>query len=129
MQNCPQLIIAHYAIVRANAVVVPVNPMNRAEELRHYITDTKASVAITTGDLADQVASANNGIDGDRLRHLIVTQFGDVLEGVDESAIPSQWWAWLNERHPMPSLSQGVVHQRHDRIAKRMHADPRESDA
>ena len=28
MQNCPQLVIAHYAIFRANAVVVPVNPMN-----------------------------------------------------------------------------------------------------
>jgi len=31
MQNCPQLVIAHFAILRANAVVVPVNPMNRAE--------------------------------------------------------------------------------------------------
>src|SRR5258705_3249092 len=105
MQNCPQLIIAHYAIARANAVVVPVNPMNRAQELRHYITDAKANVAITTGDLADEVASASNGIDGDRLRHLIVTQFGDVLEGTDESAIPSQWRAWLKKRPPMPSVS------------------------
>jgi fatty-acyl-CoA synthase len=116
MQNCPQLIIAHYAIARANAVVVPVNPMNRAQELRHYITDAKANVAITTGDLADEVASASNGIDGDRLRHLIVTQFGDVLEGTDESAIPSQWRGWLNERHPMPSLSQGDVHRWQDAI-------------
>ena len=39
MQNCPQLVMAHFAILRANAVVVPVNPMNRAEELKHYITD------------------------------------------------------------------------------------------
>ena len=52
MQNCPQLVIAHFAILRANAVVVPVNPMNRAEELKHYITDPDAKVAITTGDLA-----------------------------------------------------------------------------
>ncbi|MGV2528424.1 UNVERIFIED_CONTAM: AMP-binding protein, partial [Bacillus thuringiensis] len=36
MQNCPQLVMAHFAILRANAVVVPVNPMNRAEELKHY---------------------------------------------------------------------------------------------
>lgn len=42
MQNCPQLVIAHFAILRANAVVVPVNPMNRAEELKHYITDPDA---------------------------------------------------------------------------------------
>jgi fatty-acyl-CoA synthase len=52
MQNCPQLVIAHFAILRANAVVVPVNPMNRAEELKHYITDPDAKVAITTADLA-----------------------------------------------------------------------------
>jgi fatty-acyl-CoA synthase len=116
MQNCPQLIIAHYAIARANAVVVPVNPMNRAEELRHYIMDAKVNVAITTGDLAGEVASASNGISGDRLRHLIVTQFDDVLEGTDKSAVPSQWREWLNERHPMPSLSQGDVHQWQDAI-------------
>jgi fatty-acyl-CoA synthase len=116
MQNCPQLIIAHYAIARANAVVVPVNPMNRAQELRHYITDAEAKVAITTGDLAHEVASASNGIVGDRLRHLIVAQFGDVRQGTDESAIPSQWRTWLNERHPLPSLSQGDVHHWQDAI-------------
>jgi fatty-acyl-CoA synthase len=71
MQNCPQLVIAHYAIFRANAVVVPVNPMNRAEELRHYITDAQATVAITTGDLAAELAAASNGIEGGaNLRHL-----------------------------------------------------------
>src|SRR5258708_30756745 len=35
MQNCPQLIIAHYSIAPANSVVVPVNPMNREPELPH----------------------------------------------------------------------------------------------
>jgi fatty-acyl-CoA synthase len=28
MQNSPQFIVAFYAILRANAVVVPINPMN-----------------------------------------------------------------------------------------------------
>ncbi len=39
MQNCPQFVVALYAILRADAVVVPVNPMNRADEFSHYITD------------------------------------------------------------------------------------------
>ena len=39
MQNCPQFPVALYGVLRANAVVVPVNPMNRAEELKHYIAD------------------------------------------------------------------------------------------
>ncbi len=110
MQNCPQLIVAHYAIARANAVVVPVNPMNRAQELRHYVIDAKAYVAITTGDLADEVASASNGLGRDRLRHLIVTQFDDVLEGTDRSVIPLQWRKWLDERHTLPNLLEGELH-------------------
>jgi len=62
MQNCPQLVIAHFAILRANAVVVPVNPMNRAEELKHYIVDPDAKVAITTGDLAPELAKASDAL-------------------------------------------------------------------
>src|SRR6266850_425105 len=37
LQNSPQFVIAYYAILRADAVVVPVNLMNRTEELRHYV--------------------------------------------------------------------------------------------
>ena len=36
-QNGPHFIVGYYAILRADAVVVPVNPMNRVEELRHLI--------------------------------------------------------------------------------------------
>jgi acyl-CoA synthetase (AMP-forming)/AMP-acid ligase II len=80
MQNCPQLVIAHFAILRANAVVVPVNPMNRAEELKHYITDPDAKVAITTGDLAAELVKASDALPAaDRLEHLIVTQFTDCM--------------------------------------------------
>src|SRR3954467_14392356 len=81
MQNCPQLLIAHFAILRANAVVVPVNPMNRAEELKHYITDPDAKVAITTGDLAAEIAKADAQLpEADRLRHMVVTQFTDAFD-------------------------------------------------
>ena len=74
MQNCPQLVIAHFAILRANAVVVPVNPMNRAEELKHYITDPDAKVAITTADLAAEIAKASDALPPqERLAHMIVT--------------------------------------------------------
>jgi acyl-CoA synthetase (AMP-forming)/AMP-acid ligase II len=37
MQNSPQFMAAFYGILRADAVVVPVNPMNLTEELRHYV--------------------------------------------------------------------------------------------
>ena len=46
LQNSPQFVIGYYAILRADAVVVPVNPMNRTEELRHYLEDSQARVAL-----------------------------------------------------------------------------------
>ncbi len=111
MQNCPQLVIAHFAILRANAVVVPVNPMNRAEELKHYITDPDAKVAITTGDLAPELAKASNALEPkDRLAHMIVTQFTDTFDAEvtgDEAPAPA-WRDWLLTRHPLPALEGGA---------------------
>lgn len=81
MQNCPQLVMAHFAILRANAVVVPVNPMNRAEELKHYITDPDTKIAITTGDLAAEWVQASDALPpAERLVHLVVTQFTDAFD-------------------------------------------------
>ena len=112
MQNCPQLIVAHFAILRANAVVVPVNPMNRAEELKHYITDPDARVAITTADLAGELAGASDALpEGQRLQHLIVTQFTDAFDGniEGEDAPPEHWREWLLTHHALPSLAGGQV--------------------
>jgi fatty-acyl-CoA synthase len=110
MQNCPQLVIAHFAILRANAVVVPVNPMNRAEELKHYITDPDAKVAITTGDLAGEIAKADAQLaPDDRLAHLIVTQFTDAFDpdAPGTGPMPATWKDWLLPRHALPPLASG----------------------
>jgi fatty-acyl-CoA synthase len=56
LQNSPQFVIGYYAILRADAVVVPVNPMNLTEELRHYVEDAEASTAIVGQELAARIA-------------------------------------------------------------------------
>ena len=112
MQNCPQLVIAHWAILRANAVVVPVNPMNRAEELKHYITDPDARVAITTADLAPELASASKQLPAQqRLTHLISSHFTDVFDAQaqGDDAPPPGWMPWLTTRHAAPALEGGSV--------------------
>ncbi|WP_216831169.1 long-chain-fatty-acid--CoA ligase [Alkalihalobacterium elongatum] len=55
MQNCPQFIISYYAILSINAIVVPINPMNKTEELAYFITDSQASVAFLDESLFDQI--------------------------------------------------------------------------
>jgi fatty-acyl-CoA synthase len=78
MQNCPQFVIAFYAVQRADAVVVPVNPMNRADEFGHYITDPGARVALTTADLASVVAEANARLpQAQRLHRIVATRLAD----------------------------------------------------
>ena len=115
MQNCPQWVIAHFAILRADAVVVPVNPMNRAEELKHYITDPEAKVAITAADLAPELAKANNELAPlERLTHLIVTHYSDAFDAEAvmqdrEGVMPEAWRDWLLTRHAPPALEGGDV--------------------
>ena len=80
MQNCPQFVVAFYAIQRADAVVVPVNPMNRADEFEHYITDAQAKVALTTADLAPIVAEANGRVgEAVKLRHIVATRLAEAM--------------------------------------------------
>jgi len=52
MQNGIDFVVACLAILRADAVVVPVSPMNVAAELAHYLKDSDAKVAIAEDDLA-----------------------------------------------------------------------------
>jgi fatty-acyl-CoA synthase len=108
MQNCPQWVVAHFAILRANAVVVPVNPMNRAEELKHYITDPDVKVAICAADLAPDLLQASAELPEDRrLAHLVVAHYHDAFG--DQAELPVAWAPWLRTRHPLPSLPGGQV--------------------
>ncbi len=113
MQNCPQLVITHFAILRIDAVVVPVNPMNRAEELKHYITDPDTKVAVTTADLAPVLAQASAALPPEqRLKNLVVTQFTDVFDPavVGPEDMPEAWRPWLLPVRDLPALASGQVH-------------------
>ncbi|MDE2371423.1 MAG: long-chain fatty acid--CoA ligase [Burkholderiales bacterium] len=104
MQNCPQFVVAFYAVQRADAVVVPCNPMNRAEELAHAIADSGARVAIVAADLAAVVAAADPG-PTPRLRSLLVTRYADALPAAiaPELAPPPALEAWLRADPPLPT--------------------------
>ena len=81
-QNSPQFIIAYYAILRADAVVVPVNPMNRTEELRHYVEDSDATVAFAGQDVLRQIEPLPG------LKHIIVIAYSDYLTEKTDLAVP-----------------------------------------
>ena len=107
LQNCPQFAVAFYGIARANAVVVPVNPMNRAEELQHYIADPGTRVVICSADLAAIVAAAQAALPPDqRASEVLVTRYTDAMpEGAldPDDAPPPAMEAWLRSDPPLPS--------------------------
>jgi fatty-acyl-CoA synthase len=86
MQNSPQWVLAYYGILRANAVVVPINPMNRSEELRHYVRDSGASTALVAQDLYPQIAPLLG--EGLGLRQLLVAAYSDYLRQATDLAVP-----------------------------------------
>jgi len=84
MQNSPQFVLAYYGILRANAVVVPVNPMNLANELRHYVNDSGAVTAIVAQELYPQVKPLLAG----GLQHVLVAAYSDYLKQPTDLKIP-----------------------------------------
>jgi fatty-acyl-CoA synthase len=56
-QNCPQFVAAFYAALRLGAVVVPVNPMSKAAEVRFYAQDSGARVAFIAQELLPEFAA------------------------------------------------------------------------
>ncbi|CAG9169602.1 long-chain fatty acid--CoA ligase [Cupriavidus respiraculi] len=106
-QNCPQFIVAYYAILRAEAVVVPANPMWLTGELAHVVADAAPTVAFAASELYEQLRPLHAG----PLRHVIVHDYagmvGESRERGPDAAPPVP--DWLLERRPLPAAPAGAV--------------------
>lgn len=92
-QNSMMFVVGYYAALRCAAAVVPVNPMNKAAELAHYIADPQASVALCAADLAAELLVANATVpEGERLKHVVAGSYTDHA-GSDD--VPAAWAGWF----------------------------------
>jgi fatty-acyl-CoA synthase len=85
MQNSPQFVIAYYAIIRADAVVVPVNPMNLTEELKHYVSDSGGTVAISGLELLSRISPL---VGEGGLTKIVVANYGDYVTEPTDLPVP-----------------------------------------
>ena len=83
-QNSPQFVIGYYAILRADAVVVPANPMVKADELAHYVDDSGARVIIAAQELWPTVEP----FVGKSLRHCVLGAYSDYIDPATELPVP-----------------------------------------
>jgi fatty-acyl-CoA synthase len=85
MQNSPQFVIGYYAILRANAVVVPVNPMNLTREIEAYAHDSGARVILLAQELFARVEPLL-GTSG--LERALVAAYSDYLQVPTRLPVP-----------------------------------------
>jgi fatty-acyl-CoA synthase len=85
MQNSPQFMIGYYAILRANAVVVPLNPMNLTQEILRYAKDAGAGVMLVSQELYARVEPLLKSGD---LKHIIVAAYSDYLKQPTTLTVP-----------------------------------------
>ena len=79
MANCPQSVIAYYAILRAGGIVVPSNPLFVAREFEHQANDSGARIAICLSLLYPRVKQARPNT---QLEHVIVTNVKEYFPGL-----------------------------------------------
>jgi fatty-acyl-CoA synthase len=85
MQNSPQFMIGYYGILRANAVVVPLNPMNLTQEILRFAKDAGASTMLVSQELYARVEPL---LDSGDLAHVIVACYSDYLKEATTLAVP-----------------------------------------
>ena len=85
LQNSPQFVVALHAVMRIDAAVVPVNPMNLSEELRHYFVDSEATVAIVGQELVPQIRPL---VEEGAVRHVVVATYGDYVAADSPFPLP-----------------------------------------
>jgi acyl-CoA synthetase (AMP-forming)/AMP-acid ligase II len=56
MNNCPQYIVAHFAIQKMGAVVGPCGPLFKAAELEYQLNDLGARVVVAADNLVPVLA-------------------------------------------------------------------------
>jgi fatty-acyl-CoA synthase len=85
MQNSPQFIIGYYGILRANAVVVPLNPMNLTQEILRFAKDAGATALLVSQELYPRVEPLLKSAD---LKHVIVAAYSDYLREPTTLTVP-----------------------------------------
>jgi fatty-acyl-CoA synthase len=86
MQNSPQFMIGYYGILRADAVVVPLNPMNITPEILKFSKDAGSDKMLVSQELYARVEPLLKSGD---VKQAIVAAYSDYLKAPTQLAVPN----------------------------------------
>lgn len=102
LPNSPQFVIAYFAILKAGAVVVALNPLYTSHELLFHLNDSGATTAITIPLFLEKVTAL---VDQTPLQRVIYTRVADTLP------FPLNLGSRLQERRQMSGVDPSrVIH-------------------
>jgi len=107
MNNCPQYIVAHYAVQKIGAIVCPCGPLNKEHELEYQLNDLGARVIIAADVLlpiVDKVRAST------ALQHVLAVRYTDWLPERPTLPLPAELQA---PARPLPEQVEslwGVMH-------------------
>jgi long-chain acyl-CoA synthetase len=97
LPNCPDFVIAYYAILSLGGVVVNTNPMYVEREIQHQVNDSGSRMMVT---LADLYARVKNVRDNTPLEKVFLTGFAGKPEVMPEGTL---WFPDLYSVHRPPA--------------------------
>ena len=104
LPNCIELVIASLAASACGSIFVPVNPLQRARQIRHILNDSGAEFLVTTGYLFDPIANLVNDLD--TLRTVVLVNGGTSRSQNAVNVVP--WHELLENTAPAPRTSLGT---------------------
>ncbi len=78
LPNCPQFVIGYYGALKAGAVVVNLNPLSDANELKHHLADSGARAILALHGTYSQISSLH----APPLEHIILTGLDEYVSQV-----------------------------------------------
>ena len=78
MYNYPQFIVSFFGVLKAGAILAPLNIQNTESELLYQINDSGAEILIAADSLLDKINNIRNSTS---LRHVIISNVFDYTPG------------------------------------------------
>lgn len=101
LPNTPYYVICYYAILKIGGVVVNLNPLYVEKELRHFLSDSGARIAVTL-DVAELFEKFKPIIVDGSLDHLVVGSMLDILDPIKKFGF------WLTKRKALAHIPSHV---------------------
>src|SRR5918992_3007539 len=106
LPNCPQFVVAFYAIQRLGAVAVGNNPLYTQRELTHQLKDAGVEIMITLDLLYPLVGAVRNEVG---LKKVVVTTVADYVRFPISLLVPlKQKREAQHEGRPWPPVPEGA---------------------